>query len=319
MYLDTHIDVIYHMTKEKRVFAPKTDKGHIDLEKAEKGDLLAGFFAIFPNDNYYYTEEMAKKWISTINNPINHLEKIDYISKLDNLIDRRSTNSSTNSFSVGAIMHIEGAAGIDTSLNKLYLFYEAGLRSLGITWNEQNQFATGVLGDENRGFTKEGLDLLSAMEDLGIIIDVSHLNDKSFWQVIDNTNKPLIASHSNLRKRADHKRNLTDDMVKAIADTNGCIGINFCSGFLSTNENHPPNRHCAHEMIRDIIELTGSYEHVNIGSDFDGCTTPKDIPNITIMPQFFSELQERLSLSQDDLIKIKYGNICRVIKSIWKH
>lgn len=128
---------------------------------------------------------------------------------------------------------MEGAAGLDTSLNPLFIYHACGLRSLGLTWNEKNQFATGADGNSERGLTHEGLDLVSAAQDLGIIIDVSHLNDRSLQDLLDKTRKPLLASHSNLRKWADHKRNLSDDFVKAIADTGGSIGLNFCANFLS--------------------------------------------------------------------------------------
>ncbi|MHA1991377.1 MAG: dipeptidase [Candidatus Hodarchaeales archaeon] len=318
MYIDTHVDVLYHMKSFMRKFSPQSDDGHIDLTRARKGDFLAGFFAIFPTENSYYIDEGARRWLDFVADPKNHIRFIKNTIDLKDLLNQRRNPKGEDEKNIGAIMHIEGAAGIDTSLHKLYILYECGLRSVGLTWNETNHFATGVGGDKNRGLTKEGEDLISALGDLGIILDVSHLNDKSFWNVVKNTNKPILASHSNLRKRADHKRNLTDDMVKEIAKTGGSIGINFHKGFLSTNDKHPANRFCAMEMIHEIISITGNADHAHIGSDFDGCSVPEDIKDVSFMPTFFKELKNRIGLTDEEIEKIQYKNVLRIMESNWK-
>ncbi|MFV2016502.1 MAG: dipeptidase, partial [Candidatus Heimdallarchaeota archaeon] len=278
MYIDTHLDTLWAMRKQNRVFNVESKNGHVDLPRAQKAGLLAGFFTGFPTDNHYTTERMLRKWLEFTTNQSNKLIKIENSLQLDLLLEERKQTNQQLDYKIGAILHFEGASGIDTELNRLYIYYNCGLRSMSVTWNEQNQFATGVGpdNDHTRGFTPEGLDLLSTMNDLGIIIDVSHLNDKSFWDVINHTNGPVIASHSNLRKFADHPRNITDEMVQAIADCGGTIGINFCKGFLSTKDTHKANHRCALEMIREVVDLTGT-SSVNIGSDFDGCTLPEDM------------------------------------------
>ena len=156
------------------------------------------------------------------------------------------------------------------------------------------------------------------MESLGIIIDVSHLNDKSLLDVIGHSNKPILASHSNVRKRANHMRNLTDEMIKAIGESGGTIGINLYEGFLSTDKDHKVNRNCAFEMIREIINLTGSVDHVHMGTDFDGAKVPEDIKDVSYMPDFFVALKEYLDLTDNDIKKIQYENMVRLIKSYWK-
>lgn len=318
MYIDTHLDTLWAMQKQNRDFNIESKSGHVDLPRAQKAGLLAGFFTGFPTDNQYITERMLRKWIEFITNKSNALMKIENAGQLDLLLEKRRLTSTIGDHKIGAILHFEGASGIDTELNRLIIYYDIGLRSMSVTWNEQNQFATGVGvdNDHTRGFTQEGLDLLSMMNDLGIIIDVSHLNDKSFWDVINHTNGPVIASHSNLRKYADHPRNITDEMVIAISDSGGSVGMNFCKGFLSTKETHKANHRCALEMIREIINLTGT-SSVNIGSDFDGCTLPEDMKDITDMVSFFSELQTELSLTNQDLIRIQYNNLIRIIKNVW--
>lgn len=318
MYIDTHLDVLFHMKTNFRPFSPSSTSGHVDLSRARQGGLLAGFFVVFPTENHFYIDEGVQRWLDLVHNPKNSLEGIFSINSLDDLIKRNISENDTSERNIGAIMHFEGAAGIDSALNRLYIFYECGLRSMSLTWNESNLFATGAGGQKDRGLTMEGKDLLSTLEDLGVLIDVSHLNDKSFWQVISHTNKPVIASHSNLRKFADHKRNLTNEMVLEIAKTGGSVGINFCEGFLSTKETHKANKFCAMEMVREIVSLSENTNSVHIGSDFDGCTVPEDVKDISTMTKFFQELQERLNLSEEDLMNIQFQNIRKILERVWK-
>ncbi len=314
MYIDTHLDTLWQMNKVDRIFSERSepDKGHIDLVKAKEGELFIGFFTGYPNNNSYSTESMLRKWIEFANEPKNKIQRIISKPDLKNHYDNWQENKS-----LGAVLHFEGAAGIDTELNRLYIYHEMGLRSMGVTWNEQNQFATGLDGDPLRGFTKEGFDLLSAMEDLGIIIDVSHLNDLCFWDVVNTTNSPIIASHSNLRGVADHPRNLTDEMVQAIVDTGGSIGMNFCNAFLSTEEGSPATRDHVFHMINEVIGLS-DVNHVHIGSDFDGCKVPDDIKDVSTMTSFFTDLQAKYSMSDADIRKIESGNMIRIMNEVWK-
>ncbi len=262
---------------------------------------------------------MLRDWLKFVYDPKNKIKRISNVDDLVSLMDKNNRISNNTEQQIGSILHLEGATGIDTELNRLYIYYDCGLRSMSVTWNEQNQFATGAGrdNDKNRGFTAEGLDLLDVMENLGIIIDVSHLNDMSFWDVVNNTNSPIIASHSNLRKWAEHPRNLTDEMVQTIANTGGSIGINFCKGFLSTKENHSANHRCIIEMINHVIELS-NISSVHIGSDFDGCTIPDDMKDITSITTIFDELESEFAIDQKDIDKIKRENIMRVMKKVWK-
>ncbi len=338
MYIDTHLDSFYNMVASKREFSTLQEKGHVDLPRARKGELLAGFFTGFPNCTYFFgpenrngkeyemtrpdytdadlTEEYLANWIKIVFNPQNGLKQLKSLKELEDHISTYNPNDQNQQ--IGAIMHFEGAAGIDESLHKLYIFHAAGLRSIGLTWNETNQFATGVPGDVNRGLTSAGKDLLDAMQSLGILIDVSHLNDKSFWDVHSNSNKPIFASHSNVRKRAGHMRNLTDEMIKAIAESGGTIGMNFADIFLSSDKDYKVSKTDIFDMVREIINLTGSTDHVHIGSDFDGAKVPEDIKDISSMPDFFIKLQEYLDLTNEDIEKIKYKNMVRLIKNYWK-
>ncbi len=315
MFIDTHLDTLWAMQREKRKFHEASKVGHVDLKRARKANLLCGFFTGYPTENQYVTEDMVQRWLKMTEEPRNKLLRINNTKDFEELLNSYLSNQSRNR-KIGAVLHFEGAAGIDSELNRLYIYYECGLRSMSLTWNEANRFATGQLQGETRGLTQEGKDLLDAMESLGIIIDVSHLNDKSFWEVISHTNKPIMASHSNLRELADHKRNLTIEMVQAVADTNGSIGVNLCNVFLSTDPNEARSS-SAIQMYGKLIEVAG-IEHVHSGADLDGAPFPSDIKDITDLPGLFERVQSEYNLSEDETDEIRWKNVVRLIYECWR-
>lgn len=315
MFIDTHLDTLWAMNKQKRKFYEFSEKGHVDLPRAQKADLLCGFFTGYPTDSAFVTEKMLADWVKMVNDERNKIRKITSLKQIQKLIvDREGVKDIERE--IGVVLHLEGAAGIDSELSRLYLYYEIGLRSMSLTWNEENQFATGQEQGENRGLTIEGKDLLSAMEDLGIIIDVSHLNDKSFWDVINNTNSPIMATHSNVREIANHKRNLTRDMVQTIHDTKGSIGVNLYKGFLSTNPD-AATPYDAVKMFGEIIQIT-DVNTIHMGADLDGADLPDGILDITSLPGLFNSIRDEFSLSDVEMKKIKTENVIRIMKKIWK-
>ena len=315
MFIDTHIDTLWAMRKQEREFHQSSEKGHVDLRRAQSADLLCGFFTGFPSDGHYRTEMMLSNWIKMVNDPRNKLWRIESMDDIKVLIDSRKRTTNISDREIGIVLHFEGASGIDTDLNRLYIYHDVGLRSMSLTWNEENFFATGQAQGENRGLTEAGKDLLSSMEDLGIIIDVSHLNDRSFWDVLSNTNSPILASHSNIRELADSRRNLTVEMAQALVDTGGSIGVNLYKGFLNT-EAEKASSNDALQMYEKIIEIGGT-SSVHSGADLDGATLPSDMKDITSLPPLLNRVQEELILPEDDMQKIRHGNVMRVMKHYW--
>ncbi len=312
MYIDAHLDTVFNMHRLNRTFYERNKEGHIDLPRAREGKLIAGLFTGYPNDSQYLTDRSLRRWINLVNDDRNCMKIIKDYKTFENLLEHGLNDDFSK---IGNILHFEGAAGIDSELNRLYIFYEVGLRSMSLTWNEENIFATGAEGDKTRGLTAEGINLLSAMEDLGIIIDVSHLNDKSFWDVVNNTNQIIFASHSNIRYIADHKRNLTKEMIEAIVNTDGSIGINFHKPFLSSDNSANINTIIA--MIEEVINKFG-IKHVHIGSDMDGAHPPDDFKDVTDMPKIFQLIKDKLELTDNELAYIQYKNLQRIIKKSWK-
>ena len=315
MFIDTHIDTLWAMKREERAFSTRSEKGHVDLPRAQEADLLCGFFTGFPTESHFVTEKMLAEWLQWTRNPENRLVRIRNYNDLERLEDRRKSQKKEKR-EIGAVLCLEGASGIDSELNRLEIYYEIGLRSMGLTWNEENQFATGQAQGKGRGLTAEGRNLVTRMEELGIIVDVSHLNDTSFWNLMDIVSNPVIASHSNVRNLADHPRNLTKEMVEAIHSTEGTIGINFYKGFLETD----PEKADINSIIRmfEAIINFADTKTVHVGADLDGCTLPSDLKDITDVAKVLDRVQEELSLTNQDMELIRTGNIKRVMKHVWK-
>ncbi len=306
MIIDCHIDTVFALRQQVRSFNVESDKGHVDLPRLKKGNVLAAFFAVFPSWSSYSIEEGVDHWFRLIENPDNELYQIKTVQDLTFTREKKQ---------IGAILHLEGAGGLDSELIKLRNLYRLGLRSLGLSWSNQNRFATGVGVNEKRGLTAEGKALIEEIEHLGIILDVSHLNPKSFWDVVETANKPFIASHSNTKKVCDHQRNLTDEQITAIKDVNGTIGINFCKSFLKKD----PKEISLDDIrahIDHIVDLAG-INHVSIGSDFDGASVPEVLKDIAYYPVLIKHLEEH-GYTSNEIEKITHENIIRVFKAIWR-
>ncbi|MCG3221604.1 MAG: membrane dipeptidase, partial [Candidatus Heimdallarchaeota archaeon] len=263
---------------------------------------------VFPTVSNYSISRGVDYWFQLVDNPENELIHIKKIADFDKC--KRENK-------VGAILHFEGSGGLESEFHTLRNCHKLGLRSMGLSWSNLNQFATGVGTDEMRGLTAEGKQLIEEMEELGIIVDVSHLNEKSFWDVVNSSSKPLIASHSNAYSLCDHIRNLKDDQIEAIGGTNGTVGINFCVGFLSSELNKDEiTLETIKNHIDYIVDKAG-INHVSLGSDYDGATVPTVVKDVSYYPKLLDYLEEN-GYNKTDLNKIKHENFMRVMKACWK-
>jgi membrane dipeptidase len=308
MIIDGHTDVLYTLRKQQRKFSEESEMGHVDLPRLRKGNVLAAFFAIYPAVSDYVLSKGVDDWFKLVNAPENDLLQV---KKVEDLNQCKKENK------IGAILHFEGSGGIDSEFHNLRNFYRMGLRSMGLSWSNLNKFATGVGMDSERGLTAEGKELVKEMETLGIIVDVSHLNEKSFWDVIDTTSKPLIASHSNAYCLCNHIRNLKDEQIEAIRDNNGTIGVNFVKSFLMSKEKKEViTLETIKNHIDKIVELAG-INHVSFGSDYDGATVPDVVKDVSYFPILLEYLEEN-GYTNKELEKLSEDNYKRVMKSVWK-
>lgn len=233
---------------------------------------------------------------------------------------------------IDVVNGIEGLSGIAGDIDQIDMLYnEMGVRHCMLSWNEQNELATGWPQDVNRGLTDLGRAAVKKIQNLGMVMDVSHLNDRSFWDVINvNQGKPIIASHSNARSVCSHMRNLSDDMIKALAETDGVIGMNSFKEFISSkSEDQNVERLVDH--IDYIANLVG-VEHVGLGFDFDdylegetleafseNADSPSGvgIANESEASNVLKIMRQR-GYTESEIKSVAYGNFHRVFKECWK-
>ncbi len=224
---------------------------------------------------------------------------------------------------LACILSIEGGEALEGELSLLRIYYRLGVRCMGLTWNKRNQIADGVDdGDSGGGLTPFGRKVVREMEALGMIVDVSHLSERGFWDVIETARRPVIASHSNAMKLCPHRRNLKDDQIAALAGTGGVIGVNLYHGFLRQE-----GKAGIWDVIRHIEYIAGiaGLEHVGLGSDFDGDVGSRDWGQTPFLPEgirgaedmekIFEELA-RLNYSQAQIEAVAGLNFLRVIREV---
>jgi membrane dipeptidase len=221
------------------------------------------------------------------------------------------------------LTHIEGAEGIDPELYALDVFHAAGLRSIGLVWSRPNAFGNGVPfafpgdPDVGPGLTPAGKELVRACNRLRVVIDLSHLNERGFWDVAALSDAPLVATHSNAHALAPSGRNLTDRQLDAIRESDGMVGINFHVGFLRADGARDPETPLE-TIVRHVDYLV---EHVGIdrvgfGSDFDGATMPTDLGDAAGLPRLLEALR-RAGYDDASLQKLAHENWIRVLRKTW--
>ncbi len=329
-------------------FMERSDKGHIDMVRAREGGLAGGFFAIFvpekkkrgkrPRFSDFVTPTgYAAPLSSAIKPTYAHEFTLSVMAKMFQLeresqgkfkivrdVDTLSKRLKKNNGTMSAILHFEGAEAIDTDLNALEVFYQAGLRSLGIVWSRPNAFAEGVpfafpqSPDTGPGLTDAGKALVRACNQLGILLDLSHLNEKGFWDVAALSDAPLVATHSNVHALCPLTRNLTDKQLDAIRETDGMVGLNFGVSFLredgKADVDTPLEVMVNH--IDYLVERVG-IDRVGLGSDFDGTSVPQGITDAAGLPNLIQALRQG-GYDDEALRKITHENWLRVLRKTWK-
>ena len=343
--IDGHNDTIKNIFLTKRNFLEKCDNGHVDLIRACKAGLKCGFFAILSiaesikEREFGYGLSLSESgWEVAYPTPLRqeYAEKFtnDLMNYFFNMIDRTSEirvikeftefshNISQNILSV--ILHFEGAEAIKENLANLESYYNKGLRSLGIVWSRSNAFGYGVpfkfpcSPDLGPGLTKAGKELVRQCNELGIIVDLAHLNEKGFFDVEKISKAPLVVSHAAVHSVCNSSTNLTDYQIDAIKDSNGVIGVIF--DVLNTRSDGKFIIDTPLSVITkhiDYIVNRIGIDYVAFGSDFDGGQIPLEVNDVTGMPKIVN-LLKKIGYSVEDIEKIAYKNWLRVIKDTWR-
>jgi membrane dipeptidase len=222
-----------------------------------------------------------------------------------------------------SVLHIEGAEAISADLDELYVLHQAGLRTLGPVWSRPNIFAYGVpfrfpsTPDIGPGLTDAGKALIRACNELKIMVDLSHMNEKGFWDIAAISDAPLVASHSNVHTLCTHSRNVTEKQMDAIKETGGLMGINFGVSFLR-EDGQKITATPLSEMVRHIDYIINriGVDHVALGSDFDGTTIPDTLASAADLQLLIAELR-KAGYDQETIDKIAYKNWIRVLEKTW--
>ena len=308
---DLHCDTIFECeTGKKELY--KNDL-QVDLQKMKKGEAFAQCFAIFldqksceemhvsPYERYrqlygYLLKELAKN--SSLISQARNGKEI-----LENEVEGK----------ISAIVTVEGGEVLEGNLGRLDDLYQDGVRLMTLTWNYENEI--GYPHEVGGGLKNFGFETVLRMNELGMVVDVSHLSDEGFWDVIRTTNKPIVASHSCARSICDNSRNLTDEMLHILGDHGGAAGLNFAPSFLRENslESRVSDlaRHAAH-MVKK-----GGEEVLCLGTDFDGIGGNLEIDGPEKMALLWDALK-RAGFTERQIELVQWGNAQRVIREALK-
>ena len=323
---DLHCDTLSELRRAEMRGDGQTfarNNGHIDLEKLEKGDYMLQCFAAFVNlaDPTPGADPL-----------VTALEEIDVFKRMmEQYSDRiapvyrpEDIRKNAEAGKISGMLTIEEAGCCKGSLGVLRRLQELGVRMMTLTWNYPNELAAPnanpggpLVANTETGLTERGFAFLEEMEKLHITADVSHLSDKGFWDIVNHSTRPFAASHSNCRALSPHNRNLTDEMIRALAEKGGIAGLNYCASFVDADSAHPKlcrstverlAKHAAH------FKQVGGIEVISLGSDFDGIGGQHELETATDMP-LLAEALRREGFTEDEVEAIYWRNAYRFFKN----
>ncbi len=285
---DLHCDTALALSERAQAYTSlRTNHRHVDLTRAGELGGYAQCFAMYTTPAF--DQWFGKPVTEVFANMLTNLEKelvlnSDIIAKAGTTAEIEANHAAGK---MSAILTLEGPAGINFDAGRLEELYDRGFRISTLGWNEKN-ILTGshVTGG---GLTDAGREYVKECQRLGILVDVSHISDEAFWNIMEITEAPIVASHSNLRSVCGHSRNLTDDMYRAIAQTGGTAGINLCAPFIK-EAGADLDATCEH--IFRMLELVPNGKHISLGGDLDGCD---ELPAGFTGIQSYNLLADRLS------------------------
>ena len=325
---DGHNDTLTR--DDANAFVTGREGGHIDLPRARQGGLGGGIFAAFTGTPGYDSDsgELAAPIgqdlaAALVTRTLGHLLRLEREGHVKLARAPGDLDAARAAGTLAAVAHIEGAEAVDPGLLALDALHAAGLRSLGPVWSRPNAFAHGVpfafpsSPDTGPGLTPAGTRLVSRCAELGIAVDLSHLNEAGFWDVARLDLAPLIASHSGAHALCASSRNLTDAQLDAIGASKGLVGVVFAVGFVRPDGAEDPDTPleaiAAH--VRHIAERIG-VDHVALGSDFDGAEIPAALKDVTGLPRLLDAIRAE-GFDDDEMERIAWGNWRRVLEAAW--
>jgi membrane dipeptidase len=320
--VDGHNDLVSRVWREEEIL-------HVHLEHAQEADFVGGFFALFVPSPPLPAPTGGPSYALPLPDPISQEEAARIADEMYEILRSLPIELATSADDfrpgrVTAILHLEGAEPLAPDLSGLDEWYERGLRSIGLTWSRANAFAEGVpfrfpsTGDTGPGLTAAGKELVRRCNELGILVDLSHLNEAGFWDVAALSSAPLVATHSNVNVLCASSRNLTDAQLDAVGASGGVVGINFAVSFLREDGHNDADTPLT-EIVRhaEYIARRIGVEHVALGSDFDGALVPAELDGIAALPKLVDAFRAA-GWDEQAVEKVTHANWLRVLRETWR-
>lgn len=319
--VDMHCDTIGELWKAEKAGKPislRSNSLHIDLEKMQKGDYLLQNFAMFvflgrEKDPLVNVLEM----IDVYNRAM--AENADLIAPVLRYADIEKNRAAGK---LSGMLTIEEGAVLKGNPYVVRSLYQLGVRMLTLTWNFENEIgypntivkAKDYDPTRRYGLKPEGIEIVREMNRVGMIVDVSHLGDDGFWDVVKYCDGPFVASHSNARAVCNHTRNMTDDMIRALADKGGVMGLNFCGDFLNPN-----GKSRVEDMVRHAKHImnVGGSDILGLGTDYDGIDGDLELDHCDKM-QLLAQEMDRQGFKTSEIEAIFHGNVLRLYREVLK-
>jgi len=325
---DMHCDTLFALNEASKAGHIKNilkNDLHIDLQKLQKGDYLLQCFAAYVD-------------LAASENPLVYaLEEIDLFYKIMNAYPEQIAQTKTyldilenqKSGKISAMLTVEEGGCCLGNLSVLRMFYKLGVRMMTLTWNYENELAYPNIiphskdnifpcqANTKNGLKEKGIEFLQEMDRIHMIVDVSHLSDAGFWDVVNHTKRPFIASHSNARAISPHVRNLTDEMLRTLSERGGLLGINYCAAFLDHKKNEVECQSNVSIMAEHIlyIKKIAGLDIIGLGSDFDGISCELEMKDASYLPLLEQELM-RKGFHESEIEKIFHKNALRLFKEL---
>jgi len=310
---DAHCDSLGFATLPPRQRCDLTQWGqtpHLDLPRMRAGGINCQVFACYPGQTRLKADPSGAV-----------LERVEAFYYLQTRVPDQITLIQTAADlarltpdgPIGAILGLEGSEALVGSIARLRTFHRLGVRNLGLAWDGRNAACDGVGVGSTAGLTDFGRDLVAACNELGVMLDVSHLNPAGVEDVLALSKKPIIASHSNARALCDHRRNLSDEQIRAIAEVDGVIGATLASIFITLDPAEATLDGLL-DHIEYLVQVAG-VDHVGLGSDFDGTDLPPELSGADNYPKITEGLLAR-GHAEDAVAKIMGGNFRRVFSTV---
>ena len=288
----------------------RSELGHVDIPRLREGGVDCQVFAVSSERDRTppYALRTALDMIDTFYSECErNRDTFQPVTSFDEIME------AVRNGKVAAMLSIEGADVIEGRLSVLRTFHRLGVRMVGLVHSLRNPLADGVADARTGGgLSALGVQVVEELDRLGVVIDVSHISDPGFWDIMDVSKGPVVASHSNSRSVCPHPRNMTDEMIRTLAERGGVMGMNFAPSFVHPRE---PSVETLVDHIDHIVGLVGP-DHVGLGSDFDGIpSTPRGLEDAARMPNITAELIRR-GHSEEDVRKILGGNHLRLFRKV---